>query len=85
MTKLLLRQRLPSLLLTPFCPQCGGDIRLVRIEPAAPAYDLRTFECAPARKSTFVRSCPKADKLLRCHDCPLSANSGQGRLTFIRN
>ena len=38
--------RMPSFLLAPACPQCGEDIHLVRIEPAAPAHDLRTFECA---------------------------------------
>ena len=38
--------RLPSLMLTPACPDCGQDIDLVAIEPAAPGHDLRTFECA---------------------------------------
>ena len=38
--------RIPTLLLTPVCPDCGEEIGLVRIEPAAPGPDLRTFECA---------------------------------------
>lgn len=38
--------RIPTLLLTPVCPDCGQDIELVRIEPAAPGHDQRTFECA---------------------------------------
>jgi rubredoxin len=33
-------------MLTPVCPDCGQDIDLVAIEPAAPGHDLRTFECA---------------------------------------
>jgi hypothetical protein len=33
-------------MLTPVCPDCGRDIGLVAIEPAAPGHDLRTFECA---------------------------------------
>jgi hypothetical protein len=39
-------QRIPTLLLTPVCPNCGEEIALARIEPAAPGHDLRTFECA---------------------------------------
>ena len=37
--------RTPSLLLTPGCPRCGADLQLVRIEPADPGHDLRTFGC----------------------------------------
>jgi len=37
--------RMPTLLLTPVCPHCGKEIALVRIEPASPGHDLRTFEC----------------------------------------
>src|SRR5450759_2501778 len=35
-------------------------------------------------KSTFVRSCPKADKLLRCRDCPLSVESRCGAVALGR-
>ena len=38
--------RIPTLLLTPLCRDCGIAITLVRIEPASPGHDLRTFECA---------------------------------------
>jgi len=38
--------RMPSFLLAPGCPLCGEEFNLVRIEPAAPAHDLRTYECA---------------------------------------
>jgi hypothetical protein len=27
------------------CSKCGKSMRLTRIEPAAPGYDLRIFEC----------------------------------------
>ena len=37
---------MPSLLLTPACPECGQDIYLVRIEPAAPSHEIRIFTCA---------------------------------------
>jgi ribosomal protein L37AE/L43A len=28
------------------CSKCGNPMRLSEIEPAAPGYDVRTFECA---------------------------------------
>ena len=28
------------------CSKCGNPMRLSRIEPAAPGYDVRTYECA---------------------------------------
>jgi hypothetical protein len=28
------------------CPGCGKPMRLARIEPDKPGFDLRTFECA---------------------------------------
>ena len=28
------------------CLKCGNPMRLSQIEPAAPGYDVRTFECA---------------------------------------
>ena len=28
------------------CMKCGGRMRLARIEPARPGFDLRTFECS---------------------------------------
>ena len=28
------------------CSKCGNPMRLSHIEPAAPGYDLRIFECA---------------------------------------
>ena len=28
------------------CPECGQDIYLVRIEPAAPSHEVRIFACA---------------------------------------
>jgi len=46
--------RIPTLLLTPVCPDCGEEIGLVRIEPAAPGHDLRTFECAACGYSKNV-------------------------------
>ncbi len=27
------------------CSKCGNPMRLSQIEPAAPGYDVRTFEC----------------------------------------
>jgi len=27
------------------CAKCGNPMRLSQIEPAAPGYDIRTFEC----------------------------------------
>lgn len=29
----------------PQCSKCGADMRLSRIEPHKPGYDLRHFEC----------------------------------------
>jgi transposase-like protein len=52
MTTPTLRQ--PTLLLMPVCPDCGQEIGLVRIEPAAPGHDLRTFECAQCGYSKNV-------------------------------
>jgi hypothetical protein len=47
-------QRIPTLLLTPVCPECGQDIELAHIEPAAPGHELRTFECAQCGFSKSV-------------------------------
>jgi transposase-like protein len=47
-------QRVPTLLLTPVCPDCGREIELVRIEPARPGYDMRTFDCADCGYSKNV-------------------------------
>ena len=33
------------------CPKCSNPMRLSHIEPAAPGYDLRTFECAKCDSS----------------------------------
>ena len=41
---------------------------------------LEALFSVPAPMPTNVRSCPIADKLLQCRDCPLSANSGQSQL-----
>jgi len=37
------------------CPKCAHPMRLCRIEPAAPGFDLRVFECATCDSSeSFV-------------------------------
>jgi hypothetical protein len=33
------------------CSRCGNPMRLSQIEPAAPGYDERTFECAKCESS----------------------------------
>jgi hypothetical protein len=33
------------------CPKCAHPMRLCRIEPAAPGFDLRVFECATCDSS----------------------------------
>jgi hypothetical protein len=33
------------------CSKCGNPMRLSHIEPAAPGYDVRTFECAKCESS----------------------------------
>jgi hypothetical protein len=33
------------------CSKCGNPMRLSQIEPAAPGYDVRTFECAKCESS----------------------------------
>src|ERR1035438_7982853 len=33
------------------CSKCGNPMRLSQIEPAAPRYDVRTFECAKCDSS----------------------------------
>jgi hypothetical protein len=33
------------------CSKCGNPMRLSHIEPAAPGYDVRTFECAKCDSS----------------------------------
>jgi transposase-like protein len=37
--------RTPSLLMTPGCPGCEADLKLIRIEPGDAGHDLRTFGC----------------------------------------
>jgi hypothetical protein len=37
------------------CSKCANPMRLSRIEPAAPAFDVRIFECATCNTSeSFV-------------------------------
>ena len=37
------------------CPACGKKMKLHHIEPVAPRFDLRTFECAKCEMGeTFV-------------------------------
>jgi hypothetical protein len=45
---------IPTLLLTPVCHQCGQEVRLARIEPAAAGRELRTFECSACGYSKDV-------------------------------
>ena len=33
------------------CSKCGNPMRLSQIEPAAPGYDVRTFECVRCNSS----------------------------------
>jgi len=33
------------------CSKCGNPMRLSQIEPAAPGYDVHTFECAKCDSS----------------------------------
>jgi hypothetical protein len=33
------------------CAKCGSPMRLSLIEPAAPGYDVRTFECVRCNSS----------------------------------
>jgi len=37
------------------CSKCGNPMRLSQIEPAAPGYDVRTFECAKCIPSSVFR------------------------------
>jgi hypothetical protein len=38
------------------CSKCGNPMRLSQIEPAAPGYDIRTFECLRCNSSERFRS-----------------------------
>lgn len=38
----------------PNCPRCDARMRLARIEPDKPGYDLRTFECGSCGHSTSI-------------------------------
>ncbi len=35
----------PDLIAAPSCPRCGTRMLLVRILPARPGYDQRSYEC----------------------------------------
>jgi hypothetical protein len=37
------------------CSKCSNPMRLSQIEPAAPGYDVRTFECAKCDSSERIR------------------------------
>jgi hypothetical protein len=38
-------------IVSPPCPKCGANMLLTRIEPDAPGYDRRTFECSACTHS----------------------------------
>jgi ribosomal protein S27AE len=41
-------------MIRPPCPKCGTTMMLTRIEPDAPGYDRRTFECPQCENSETV-------------------------------
>jgi hypothetical protein len=40
--------------LRPPCSRCGGPLKLTRIEPEEPGFDLRTYYCAACESSEFI-------------------------------
>jgi hypothetical protein len=41
-------------IIRPPCPKCGATMMLTRIEPDAPGYERRTFECSQCENSEIV-------------------------------
>jgi len=37
------------------CPNCTGRAHLIRMAPAGPGYEQRTFECETCKEQTAVR------------------------------